>query len=520
MKKIMYTSVFTLLGFVLTAQEPGDLNTGFGTLGLSAAIWTDTLTRAYDVAVQPDGDLVVSGYLGNTGSVKQVFALGLNGSGQLQGFGNFSRGYLHDFDEGGRATCVKTLPDNKIMIAGYYSSPAGNHPFAIRLLPDGEIDEGYAENGVYYDDMIGMRVNDIGLYGDEDSYGIVLAGSDVTGYPQMIMVDPQGYLETDFNATGILKYEAHEGYFSDIIIDNENNNLYACIFLSGNMAAIAKYNLPGGSPDILFGDGGIVSSESLAALELTIHGIVLEKDSGVLAAFGEYRHTAGDMDMCAFRLNAADGSFDNSFGVNGWAWLRSAASEENMLAAVQQSDGKYYIGGYSNINGTEDFLLGRINFNGTPDTSFGTGGLVLPALVADQRIESLALSPTENMIYTAGYSYNTDYEAITVAAFHTGYVPEAEPEPEPEPVGFNEDREVSISVYPNPASSTVTVETDVPGEKCLQVYDLTGKEMLNKSFTRERCELDLTFLQNSVYFIKVTSPGKHVTVYKLVKSDN
>ncbi len=200
---------------------------------------------------------------------------------------------------------------------------------------------------------------------------------------------------------------------------------------------------------------------------------------------------------------------DVSFGVNGISTLRIPVKSEIINAAILQSDGKYYFGGYSNYFDNSDFFLGRINHNGIGDTSFGTGGLVLTPLPMEEKIRSLALSPAEDKLYAAGYSTEGSNNSIIIAAYHT--LPVTGP-----PVYLAENRNNTTDVYPNPSDGFVTIKTDATGIHRVQVFDLAGNELLSKRYTGEIIEINLAQLQPSVYFIRVTMLDNHTMTGKLI----
>jgi uncharacterized delta-60 repeat protein len=500
-----------LVANTMIAQEPGSLYLDFGTGGVFTELWDDTVTQANDIDVSWNGTIIVPGHIKTTDPPEeQIYVISLGRHGTILPFGNTSRGFLQDLADVEFATSVIALPDNKILIAGYYMPTIVYQPFVMRLFANGEIDETFADHGIFSSDEIWMEVKDIDVFGNPESYKIVLCGKDDSDYPQMIVMDQAGHLDPSFGTDGIARYESRNGYYSDIIADNESHTLYACMVLSGGKTALAKYELPGGTPDDAFGTGGILSSESFEDLELTFNAIVFDRSNNLLAAFGQYRHSTGDMDMCALRVNASSGQIDLTFGVNGWAWLRSADHDENLFAAIQQSDGKYYIGGYTDYAGDEDFMLGRLNMNGTADATFGNNGLVLTIAPFDNRIRAFALSPSENILYAAGYSIGTEWKAMNVAAYYTGY--ESEP-----PVSDKADQASSITVYPNPVADRILISTGQAGIHRVQIMDMAGKEICLFRYKSEEFELNLESLKPSVYLIRLTLPDDHIRIYKFVK---
>ena len=499
---------FLLLGKFLSAQNPGDLNTEFGMNGVCYENWTDTISRAYQVAVQSNGNLIIPGHIGYSGSsMLDVFVASLDKQGDLVDFGNHTRGFLHNLSSDAEyTTSIIVLPDNKMLIAGY-NFQLMPEAFVIRLLANGEIDNTFGDAGVIDLGSDWMEVTDIDIYGSGDTYKVVLCGKNGSDYPLLAMVKQDGTLETSFGTNGFLTYESSAGEYTDIVADNETGMLYASIALGGDKTALSKFNLSDGSPVAAFGTGGTVSSAALA-VEIAFNAIVLDSENGKLTAFGEYKHADGDLDMCALRIGAADGTIDNTFGVNGWSYLRSAGSDEYLTAGLQQSDDKYYLGGYSDYNGNKDFLVGRLNYNGIGDNTFGTGGLKLLSLAADQLLKGIVLSPEEDMLYAVGFSYTADDAAMTAAAFHTTA---------PSTGIADDNGDHNFKVYPNPAKDEVFIETGIQGNHMVCIMDMTGRKVLEKNFQEETYRLCLNDLRPSVYFIKVTMPDKQDKRFKLVK---
>lgn len=520
MKHSMCVTILILSYLGLSAQDPGDLKTEFAAGGIFIEYWDDTISRAFDIGVSSEGNLILPGFYESVGSDdNQIFVMSLDSLGNILPFGNSNRGLSHDISTGEYATKVVMLPDGKMLVAGNYTQDIHYRPFIIRLNSDGSKDENFADDGVLMMNDILMRVTDAEVFYDEGSYKIILSGESYDFRPLLIMINEDGTLESSFGTLGIMFYYTFLGYFTDILIDYAKDNLYASMVSYADEALLLKYDLPAGNLDTLFGIGGILSSESLAELEIRFDALIFDKHNDLLTAFGTYTHPEGDLDICAFRVNASDGSIDQSFGLNGWAWLRSAGSDERILNAVQQSDGKYYFGGYTDYLGTDDFMVGRLNFNGTLDNTFGTGGLVVTEDIMGmvspdsfhEKIQGLALSPLENTLYAAGFSFSGDWQAIMVVAYHTGYIVEEHP------AGFAEEQSLPVTFYPNPAVNSITVNTELQGIHRIRILDMTGKIMLERYCMGESIDLNLEGLLPSIYLIEVTQPGLQVITKKIIK---
>jgi uncharacterized delta-60 repeat protein len=113
---------------------------------------------------------------------------------------------------------------------------------------------------------------------------------------------------------------------------------------------------------------------------------------------------------------AAPADLDQSFGNGGKVTTNSASQTEEGRAVVVQPDGKIIVAGHINIEGTYDFMVARYNSNGTPDTSFGTSGIVsTPVLNGDDYAFAVALQP-DGKIVVAGFAFvsssNADFAVV------------------------------------------------------------------------------------------------------------
>jgi len=512
MKNLFTTITFLVTGMILTAQDPGDLFIDFGTAGIFKERWPGTITEANDIGILQDGSLVLTGYLETTMEEEEhILAMKLDDQGLPMEFGNSVYGFEYSFTGDEKAYAVQILPDDKILIAGYYYSEGHDRPFVIRLLPDGQPDEEFGDHGVFNGEVYNMDVMDIDIYQTGDSYCVVLCGQsgDITG--RMLVLNDEGEVDHAFGDHGVIDLDTEgEGTFTRIDIDSENSCLYACAYYSEG-AIITKHRFPGGElcPD--FGDDGILIYGLSEGFSGKVNTIIHDPENNRIVLFGEYNHVEGDKDIFAYCLNADDGSPDPAFGVAGLSTLRSATSKDYLSAAIRQSDGKYYIGGYTNVAGDYDFFLGRLTTNGFADNTFGTNGLVLTDIGPREYINAIALSPNEDVLYAAGMAEETPGDdALMVTAYHTGYHTATNIELIPETGRCT-------LLFPNPSGGKVTIETGREGSYRVQVFDLAGNEYLRREFSSKRYVLDIEQLRSSVYLVKITTSGEHVSTLKLVK---
>ena len=65
-----------------------------------------------------------------------------------------------------------------------------------------------------------------------------------------------------------------------------------------------------------------------------------------------------------------------------------------------------------------------------------------------------------------------------------------------------------ISIFPNPTYDNITVKSENPGF-FMQIYDITGNELLRKTYIDREITVDLSSYSAGVYFINIISSGKN-----------
>jgi uncharacterized delta-60 repeat protein len=136
--------------------------------------------------------------------------------------------------------------------------------------------------------------------------------------------------------------------------------------------AIVRYTTEG-ILDNTFGNAGIASA-GIGTNADNGNALLIQEDGKILIAGSTHNSNDNDLALVRFNMN---GTLDNTFGSNGIVVTNLGAAVEGANAMVLQSDGKIIIGGTSIGNlSNADFALVRYNINGTPDSTFGYGGIV------------------------------------------------------------------------------------------------------------------------------------------------
>jgi uncharacterized delta-60 repeat protein len=147
--------------------------------------------------------------------------------------------------------------------------------------------------------------------------------------------------------------------------------------------------------DTTFGTGGVTWQSDLGINASPLHMLALPDGKFLVAAHDNVTTSASDDAVALLRFNA-DGSLDTSFGDAGR--VRVAGLSRNPLALLRRSDGKIVVvtDDYLKIDATTVDLGGmaRLNADGTPDATFGSGDGVINLPLTDlYSIQDAALAP-------------------------------------------------------------------------------------------------------------------------------
>ena len=449
----------------------GSLDTNFDTDGTVTTLVGTIGDRAYAVAIQSDGRIVVAGY-SDTGTAT-VFALArYNTNGSLdESFGKGGRVTTAFGTTNDRAYAVAIQSDGKIVVAGYSVTGTATVFALARYNTNGSLDTSFDVDGKVttafgsFDDV----VSSVAIQTDGK---IVAAGMSRTGTGAVYALaryNTNGSLDTSFDADGKVTTTVGTNAAAYSIAIQANGKIVAVgesDISPTAVFALARYNTDG-SLDSGFGTGGMVTTEFMlkdAATAVAIQadgkivagGIIKQANSsafalarynddgsldtsfdtdgkvttdfwngdyaravaiqadGKIVAVGE-SHVGSDSIFALARYNT-DGSLDTNFGTDGKVRTAFGTSNDQAFAVAIQTDGKIVAAGTTGAGSA--FALSRYDTNGNLDTSFGTGGKVTTAIGNSAVARGLAIQ-ADGKIVAAGYSDTGTGYVFALARYET-----------------------------------------------------------------------------------------------------
>jgi uncharacterized delta-60 repeat protein len=277
---------------------------------------------AYDLVLAPDGKIVVAGY-SRQNSTYYFCVARYNSNGSLDtSFGSAGRALAtYNIDEN-IAYAVALQPDGKIVIAGYvYTSPG--YDFAlVRFNSNGSVDTGFGNNGLVTTDFAFLVSFDFAYDLAVQADGkIVVAGKTDKGvsgalYCALARYNSDGSLDAGFGTGGKVTTSLTAPSSAHAVALQKDGK----IIVAGSSGtsfesfdfAMARFNIDG-SLDNSFGSGGKVTTDLFGDIDFA-NAIAIQPDGKVVLA-GVTRphpnnrlHPQNDFDIALVRYEAV--SFD------------------------------------------------------------------------------------------------------------------------------------------------------------------------------------------------------------------
>ena len=343
----------------------GSLDNSFDSDGIVTSEIGASGNRAHAIAIQDDGKIVLAGYSYN-GSNNDFAVARYNTNGSLDlrfdadgyattGFDTFSND---------RAFAVAIQPDGKIVIAGYNTDEDSDRDFAVvRYNTDGSLDNSFGTGGIVSTPLAdgGDEVRSVVVQEDGK---IVLAGFSfdfTTRVFAIVRYTSNGILDNTFDGDGIVTTSILALDDAAYNMAKQSDGKFILVGYTVNDTydfAIVRYNTDG-SLDNTFDSDGIVITH-IGIIEDLPYAVTIQSDEKIVVG----GHSKTDNDNFALVRYNPDGSLDNTFGTDGIVTtdIGTGESEDIIFGLALQPDGKIIATGYS-YNGS-DYVFATARYHG------------------------------------------------------------------------------------------------------------------------------------------------------------
>ena len=340
----------------------GSIDSTFGTNGYTIYDHAGGFDVAYDIDLQTDGKIIMTGAVSITAANTDMLVVRLNtdgsfdstfaGNGKLIIPINTSEDYARE---------AAIQPDGKILIGGYTKTPGFtyNNAVMVRINTDGTLDTTFGTGGIALPNFSTQSetIDAITLTptGDIRAVGYSWANNTAQGIAMGFFAN--GSVDSTFGTNG-MRNMTGMSYARGIV--QRNNKYYVCG--NGSVAGIITAMTEGGVNISTFGSGGNVVVNlfnSVAYNEITT------QQDGKIIAGGGTSIAMFQSDFLITRIDTA-GVLDATFGVNGNVHLDlGIQTSESLYGLAIQYDGKILGAGTSIVTTNNDMAIVRLNASST-----------------------------------------------------------------------------------------------------------------------------------------------------------
>lgn len=342
-------------------------------------------TRGVEVAVQPDGRIVVAGRW-ITFASDDVLVARFTADGRLDA--TFGQGGVFTYaGAGGVADTALGLalqPDGNILVAGYVNAVAASRRdvLVLRLTPGGRLDPTFGTGGVFTYDG-GASGTDLGFAVRVQVDGKIVVAGEAAGTggqdALLLRLTPAGALDPTFASGGVFLYSgassALDRFFDLRVL---SSGAIVATGTSGETALVVKVDEQG-QLDPTFGTAGAVTLSIPSGARTLGYAICIQAD-GKLVVAGTAGPPAEGLDAVAARL-LPSGSLDTTFAAAGWFIHQLPGKEDDAVFACDvRPDGTILLGGTLVVDELDRAAAFRLTSAGVLDPSFGAGGVSLQSM--------------------------------------------------------------------------------------------------------------------------------------------
>jgi uncharacterized delta-60 repeat protein len=382
----------------------GSLDATFGSGGQVVTTLAGPRVSVGQVAVQPDGKIVVAGSIG--GAAADDFLLGrFNADGSPDATFGIGGRVTTDFDgrtDQGEGVVVQ--PDGKLIVAGSSSVldstriPTDPRAVLVRYNADGSLDASFAVGGK-------LTVAGAALTGAQDvavqaDGKIVAVGSQQSNFA-VWRFNVDGSPDAGFGEQGVARADVRVdgGDFAEGVAVQPDGRIVVVgttVFSPPRMpgptfgVALARFTAAG-RPDTTFDGDGVTADPALFAGlsgDPTV-GLAVQADGSVVVA----RQLPRSLTLARF---TAAGARDMTFGTDGLAVTKIGGERMNAprsaRASVVDVGGRLISYAAAPGAGGNDFGLAAFTAAGSPDAGFGTGGQVQTDLLGPVGAKAFAVA--------------------------------------------------------------------------------------------------------------------------------
>jgi len=503
---------FTFFSFAF-AQTPGSLNPNFNATGWDTTYGNNNGFYLQKALIQNDQKILVNAQALFSNEGHQAAIIRYNIDGTLDASFGGGDGMIRskdDFDVYTRAYDMALQSTGKIIIAGdqFYNTER-----IIRLNTDGSLDLSFGDNGIA--DFSRSNAEFIYKAAVQSDDKIIIVGQEsrqVSGsfQPHVFIwrLTANGSLDSTFGNNGVVSYADQTNFGSYLVINDlhvfeDDKILINHSFTSSvnTLVQFRKFNA-NGSIDNTFGNEGIALKTHRSNDGNYTYSNSDSDENGNIFFTASIKDTINNnYSHHVYRFNSA-GELDNTFDTN-----LNYTTNFSKLIKIKIFGNKCYVLGKEQWENNSFDKIYCFTLNGASVANFGNNGI---AIINQNNIQASSdgvfnIAGNGNLyIATAIQDLNSSENIQFLVSNIIGF-------PYESTIGVNEVSASSFKLFPCPANHTLNINHTDFSSKDFSIRDLNGKLVYTFSSSNQSTVLDISFLINGLYFIQDLNNGNGIS---------
>jgi uncharacterized delta-60 repeat protein len=501
MKKLLQLGIIIIASNVYS--QAGSLDSSFGTGGKVVTSINSGADKAYAVALQTDGKIIVAGMTTNASTGKDFACLRYNSNGTLDSTFGTSGIVTNDVQTGSDDVVysIAIQADGKIILAGYSDDGSNKNAALIRLNTNGTLDTSFGTSGKVLTDFITGRADEIKTVKIHSLTGNIVVGgtSSLTSTNSQAIIaryTSTGLLDTTFNTTGkiLLDDDSGSGTYFNVIED-------LAVKSNGKISAVGWINQQGlqwsanyygcrinnnGSMDTSFSTNGYIVTNGGFNADDKSFSMILNSDDSILYSGGGYLSTL----QYDYFLGLYDSTGSTAVGKALFDY--GSLVKDIAYGMGIDSTGKIVLAG-SNVTSitSSTFGIARVNANYTVDSTFGTAGKVTTTFGTNTTNEAFDMTiQTDDKIIAVGYTGND----FALARYNGNTL-------------SNDEFELNkqITLYPNPTKNLLNIDlqNNQSDKEEFKIFDINGRTILYGNLINGSNHINVENLSKGLYIFNL-----------------
>lgn len=501
MKKLLQLGIIIIASNVYS--QSGSLDSSFGTGGKVITSINSGADKAYAVALQTDGKIIVAGMTTNASTGKDFACLRYNSDGTLDSTFGTSGIVTNDVQTGSDDVVysIAIQADGKIILAGYSDDGSNKNAALIRLNNNGTLDTSFGTSGKVLTDFITNRADEIKTVKVHSLTGNIIVGgtSSLTSTNSQAVIaryTSAGLLDTTFNTTGkvLLANASGTGTYYYVIED-------LAVKSNGKISAVGWINQQGlqwsanyygcrlnnnGTMDTSFSADGLIVTNGGFNGDDKSFSMILNSDDSILYSGGGYLSTL-EYD---YFLGLYDSTGSTAVGKALFDY--GSLVKDISYGMGIDSTGKIVLAG-SNVTSvtSSTFGIARVNANYTVDSTFGTAGKVTTTFGTNTTNEAFDMTiQTDDKIIAVGYTGND----FALARYNGNTL-------------SNNEFEINkqITLYPNPTKNLLNIDlqNNQSDKEEFKIFDINGRTILYGNLINGLNHINVENLAKGLYIFNL-----------------